>query len=340
MSIGARGNRAEAVALYHRMLDEVATVPGVSATGAAGTLPMGATSLKGSDFEIRSRPKPESAPPLFTMYTAVTAGYFETLGVPLVGGRAPARPDEEQNRPVAWVNRAFAHQFLDDRAVGEGIKIQETWLEIAGVVGDLRTTGLNEEVRPMVYLTLGNPSAPADVMYAVVRTSGDPASLAPSLRAAVDRVDPTVPLTLRTMEEVLSASVAQTTFTLTLLATAAVIGLVLGVVGLYGAISYIAAQRTGEIGVRLALGAKPATVCAMVLRQGTAVALAGVVVGLLAAWFSARFMASLLFEVSPYDPVTYAVVALLLMTVSTFATYVPARRAAATDPIQALRNEG
>jgi predicted permease len=341
LSLGARGDRAQSVAIYHRLLDEMATVPGVSAAGAAGTLPVAATSLTGSNFEVRSRVRSDSDPPLFTMYTAVTAGYFETLAAPLVEGRAPARSDADRALDVAWVNRAFARQFLDGRAIGERIRIAEgAWLEVVGVVGDLRTSGLGDDVRPMVYLPTSNSAVSLDVMYAVVRTRGDPASLGPALRTAVDRVDATVPLTMRTMEDIVSASLAQKTFTLTLLAIAAAIGLVLGVVGLYGAVSYIASQRTAEIGVRLALGAKPASVCFMVLRQGTTVAAVGIVVGLVAAWSAARFMSSMLFEVSAHDPITYASVALVLAAVSVFATYVPARRAAGVDPVRALRNDG
>ena len=141
------------------------------------------------------------------------------------------------------------------------------------------------------------------------------------------------------MDEIVSASLAQTTFTVTLLSIAAMIGLILGLVGLYGALSYIAAQRTREIGVRLALGAQPTVVRLMVLRQGLVVALAGTAVGLAVAWPSARLMSSMLFGVSAHDPATYVVVTLLLITVSMFATYIPARRAASVDPVQALRSD-
>jgi ABC-type antimicrobial peptide transport system permease subunit len=175
----------------------------------------------------------------------------------------------------------------------------------------------------------------------VIRTSGDPASLAPSLRAAVDRVDASVPLTTaRTMEAMIAESLAQASFTITLLSIAAGVSLLLGVVGLYGVIGYIVTQRTAEIGVRLALGAEPSRVRSMVLRQGVGVAVVGVAVGLAAAWASTHVMASLLFEVSARDPVTFATVAVVLIAVSALATYLPARRAAAIDPVQALRNQG
>ena len=316
VSLGAQKDRARAVTFYYQVLDELAGAPGVEAVGAASNLPVAAGSLNGASFEIRSRPRPDGEVLPFTMYSAVTAGYFETLGVPLLGGRAPERTDSEQGRSVAWVNNAFARQFLDNRAIGESLKIQEDWLEVVGVVGDLRTSGLREDVRPMAYVPAGNAAVPLDVMHAVIRTGGAPASLAPALRSAVDRVDPSVPLTtVRTMSDIIEASLAQASFTVTMLAIAASVALVLGVVGLYGVISYIVAQRTAEIGVRLALGADPTSVRVMVLRQGVTVAIVGVIVGLGAAWASTRFMASLLFEVSAHDPVVFATVALTLTVV-------------------------
>jgi putative ABC transport system permease protein len=341
VSLGAQANRARAVTFYHRVLDEIARVPGVAAVGAASSLPVEAAGMTGSNFALRSRPRPESEIPTFVMYTAVAAGYFETLGVPLLEGRPPERSDADQRRPVAWVNRTFARQFLDGRAVGEAIRIQDTWLEIVGVVGDVRTFGLREDVRPMAYLPLSNAAVGLDFMHAVIQTEGAPASLAPALRAAVDRVDASVPLTTaRTMSDIVAASLAQASFTLTLLAIAAGVALVLGVVGLYGVISYIVTQRTVEIGVRLALGAEPARVRIMIVRQGVTVAVAGVIVGLVAASALTRLMASLLFEVSARDPVTFATVALALTAVSALATYLPARRAAGIDPLHALREQG
>ena len=339
ISLGAQEDRQRAVTFYHQVLDEMARLPGVEAIGAASTLPVAATSLTGSSFEIRTRPRPKSAVPPFTMHSAVTAGYFETLGVALIQGRMPERTDAEQARAVAWVNKTFARQFLDDRAVGEAIQLQEVWLDIVGVVGDLHTSGLDEAPRPMVYVPAGNAAGALETMYAVIRTSGAPSSLAGSLRAAVDRVDPTVPLaTPRTMAEIIDLSLAQASFTVTLLAIAAGVALVLGVVGLYGVISYIVAQRTMEIGVRLALGADPAAVRRMVLRQGITVAAAGVIVGLGLAWVSTQLLSSVLFEVSARDPLIFATVPIVLIAVSALAVDLPARRAARLDPLLALRD--
>jgi putative ABC transport system permease protein len=339
ISPGAQDDRRRAVTFYHQVLDELARLPGVDAIGAASSLPVAATSLTGSSFDIRSRPRPDSAVPAFTMHSAVTAGYFETLGVPLIEGRLPERVDAEQLRPVAWVNRTFARQFLDDRAIGESIQLQEVWLDIVGVVGDLRTSGLDEPARPMLYVPAGQAGGALDTMYAVLRTSGDPSTLAGSLRAAVDRIDPSVPLmTPRTMTAIIDASLAQASFTVTLLAIASAVALALGVIGLYGVISYIVSQRTVEIGVRLALGADPGAVRRMVLRQGVTVALVGIVLGLAIAAATTRLLSSVLFEVSARDPLTFASVSVVLALVSALAVDLPARRAARLDPLRALRD--
>jgi putative ABC transport system permease protein len=337
MSVGTRTERAQALREYEQMLDEMRRTPGVRSVGGATTLPIAPTSLNGSDVEVRSRPPARNAPPLFTMVSGVTAEYFETLGARLVAGRTPTPVDVAQNRAVAWINQTFARRYVSHRPIGESVRLHDSWFEVVGVVGDLNTSGLAADVQPMVYLPASSPVVTLDAMHAVVRTNGDPASLAPSLRRAVERIDRTIPVTLRTMQDVIAASLAQATFTVTLVTIASAIGLVLGIVGLYGAISYITAQRTTEIGVRLALGAPPAGVALMVLRQGATVTAIGIAVGLAGAWSGARFIASMLFGLSARDPVTYVAVVTLLMAVSALATYVPARRAAHIDPVNALR---
>ncbi|HEU4688365.1 MAG TPA: ABC transporter permease, partial [Vicinamibacterales bacterium] len=340
ISLGPR-DRVQAVRLYQRMLDEVAGLPGVVAHGAANSLPVSVRSMRGGSFEIESRPRPDTEIPFVTMYMAVTPGFFETLGVPLLAGRAPEWVDAERDTHPIWVNETFARTYLDNKAVGERIELEDTRMEIVGVVGDIRSFGLQEDVRPFAYVALGNPAVSLDLMQVVVRTSTTPGSITSALRAAVDRVDASVPVTtVQTMTDVVASSLAQTWFTMILLACAAGGALVLGMIGLYGVIRYVVAQRTAEIGLRIALGARPGDVRAMVLWQGLSVTLAGVIVGLVAAWASTRLMASLLFEVSPNDPMTFITVPLALVAVSVIATYLPARRAALIDPSQALRDEG
>lgn len=343
VSLGREPDRARMAVFYHRVIDEISTLPGVLSVGAASSLPIAATSMNGSSFAIESRPRAETAIPPVTMYHAVMAGYFETLGMPLVAGRAVDRLDADQARPVVWVNETFARQFLDGRALHERIRIgndDAPWLEIVGVVGDVRTFGLREEIRPMAYLPISTPvtGVSLDVMQIVVRTAGPPASLAPLLRPAIDRVSPSAPLTAtRTMTDIVASSLAQMSFTMTLAGIAAAMALVVGAIGLYGVISYIVSQRTAEIGVRMALGAQPRDVRAMVLRQGLRVVVLGIVVGLGAAAAATQVLKSLLFEVSAHDPLTFALVTVVLLAVSVVAIYVPARRAAAVDPVRAIR---
>jgi predicted permease len=343
VSVGSGTDRVRTTAFYHQVLDEIAGLPGVTSVGASNSLPIEAGGMNGASFAIESRPRAESDLHPVAMYQAVTAGYFETLGMRTIEGRAPTRDDDIQGRRVVWVNEAFAREFLDNRAIGERIRFESDWLEIVGVVSNVRTFGLREDIRPLAYLPLGVPmrTVALDVMLVVMRTAAAPASLAPALRQAVDRVDPSVPLLrVRTMEEIVDASFARLSFTMTLMVIAAVLALVLGLVGLYGVISYVVSQRTAEIGVRLALGARPGQVRAMVLRQGLSVALVGVGVGLVAAAAATRILGSLLFEVSGRDPVTFGIVALTLIAVSALATYLPARRAASIDPLQAVRQDG
>jgi predicted permease len=339
VSLGTRVEHSRAVGIYRRVLDEIATIPGVTAAGGTSALPLGGSSMSGSSIEIRSRPAPANGPPLFTIFMGVTDGYFETLGVPLREGRLPVRADLDEDRPVAWVSETFARRFLGNSVLGESVHLNERWLEVVGVVGDVKTFGLQEDMRPMMYVPLSNRSANVELLHAVIRTSLAPGVLAGALRQVVDRVDSSAPLTaIRTMEEAVAGSMAGASFTMVMLAIAAALAVVLGFVGLYGVISYVVAERAAEIGIRLALGADPRGVRLMVLRQALVVAAAGVVIGVVAALASTRVMASLLFEVSAYDPLTFVGTAGVLMAVSAAAAHFPARRAAAIDPLVAIRD--
>ena len=344
VSLGGATDRARMAVFYQQVLDTVAALPGVTSAGAGTSLPIAATRMNGSSFDIQSRPRTDDQIKPVTMFHAVMPGYFETLGIRLIDGRLPERADADPARHVAWVNETFARSFLDGRAVGERIRISDhpTWLEIVGVVGDVRTFGLREEIRPMTYLPLGTPVPNVDLgtMQIVVATTGTPASLAPLLRPAVDRVDRSVPLTAtRTMTEIVSSSLAQMSLTITLVTLAALIALALGAVGLYAVISYVVSQRTAEIGVRMALGARPSDVRRLVLWQGLSVVVAGLIAGLAAAAAASQLLGSLLFEVSARDPVTFAAVAALLLAVSAAAIYPQVQRAVAVDPVRAIREE-
>ena len=342
VSLGGQPDRARLTVFFRRALEEIAGLPGVISVGASNSLPIEAT-MNGSSFAIESRPTAPNAIPPVTMYQVVTDGYFETLGLSVRAGRAPTRADASDGRSVAWVNETFARRYLENRAIGERIRLDKYWLEIVGVVSDARIFGLREEIRPVAYLPLGTPvtGVGLDVMQVVIRTAASPASVAGHLRQALDAVDASVPLTrTRTMDDIVASSLAENAFTMLLLVIAATVAVALGVVGLYGVISYTVKQRTAEIGIRLAIGAQPGHVRRMVLGQGLSVALVGVAIGLIVAAIASRFMGSLVFEVSTRDPITFAVVALMLIAVSAAASYLPARRAASIDPARALREDG
>jgi ABC-type antimicrobial peptide transport system permease subunit len=234
---------------------------------------------------------------------------------------------------------------LNDKAIGEQVFFggrDTVWMTIVGVVKDIRTFGLREDVKPMAYFPLSTkvPSVQVSDVILSVKTNGDPAALTSSVRAAVHSVAPTSPVTnARTMDEVVATSTAQTSLTMTVLGLAAGVALLLGAIGLYGVIGYVVTQRTREIGVRIALGAMPAKVGTMVLRQGMVLAIAGVVAGLIGAAALSRLMESILFQVPSRDPLTFAVVPVVLLGVSAVAAYLPARRAAGVSPMEALRNE-
>jgi putative ABC transport system permease protein len=340
VSVGAR-DRARAVVLYHRILDEVAGLPNITTVGAANILPFEATRMSGSGVAIQSRSPVQNQIRPIARYKAVTAGYFETMRMPLLEGRAPVRADADQNHSVVWVNETFVRTLLAGRTVGEHLTIEGRALEIVGVVGDVREFGLREEVRPTAYLPLGViPSVGHDIMYVVARTGAAAPPSASALRAAVDRVDPSVPTTaVRMMNEIVGASLAPMSFTMTLLMIAASVAVLLAVIGLYAVARYMVSQRTHEIGVRLALGAQPREVRIMILRQNLAAGLLGVVLGLLTASALTRVLSSLLFDVSAHDWVTFGAAAIAITTVSVVATYLSTRRATRVDPVVALRYE-
>jgi putative ABC transport system permease protein len=211
-------------------------------------------------------------------------------------------------------------------------------MTIVGIIGDVKHFGLDADARPEIYIS--SDQAPPDGPFMIVRTTTDPTSLASSVRAQVAGMNKDQPLnTIQTMDEVLSASVAQRRFNMTLLGLFAALALLLAAVGIYGVISYSVAQRRQEIGLRMALGAQARDVLAMIIAQGTKLALAGVGIGLVASLFLTRLMTSLLYGVSATDPVTYLAVSLLLVGLALLASYIPARRAARVDPMVALRHE-
>jgi ABC-type antimicrobial peptide transport system permease subunit len=280
------------------------------------------------------------------MYAAVSRGFFETMAIPLRLGRTMSVQDDQAGTNAVWVNEEFVRRHLAGLdPLRERIQLggqEAPWREIAGVVGDVRTFGLDEEVGALVYVPMAmrEQFVAIDLMQLVVHTDAPTGAVLPAVRAAVAQLDSRVPLTTaRTMEDVLAESIAGPSFIMAVLGIAALVALALGAIGLYGVIAYVVAQRTREIGVRLALGAPPARVRRMVLGQGLSVVAAGAVLGLAGALALTRLMRGVLFEVPPFDPVTYAAVLALLAVVSVLAAWLPARRASRVDVVSALHAE-
>lgn len=347
ISPGAARDKASIARLTEDILDQVRALPGVVSAGATNALPLDRNGMtNGGSFRIQSRPRADDELPPVAMYAIVTDGLHETLRTTLIEGRSMVRDDERNGGRVALVNETFARQFLDGRALGEriafGAQTDTAWHEIVGVVADVRTFGLREDVRPMAYIPITSPitGARAAIVHIAARTDGDPAALAPMIRSIVRRTAPDVPIaTSRTMTAISDAALAETSFTMMILSVAAVVALLLGAVGLYGVIGYVVSQRTREIGVRIALGAVPAGVRRMVLRQGLVLAAIGTAIGLVGAALLTRLLDAVLFQVDSRDPATFLAVAALLLVVSALAAWFPARRASAISPLEALQAE-
>jgi putative ABC transport system permease protein len=279
-------------------------------------------------------------------YRSVTPDYFRALNIPVVQGRAFEERDHAASPLVVLINQATAERdFAGENPVGKRINTgpvdrnnQPVWFEIVGVVANVRSLELNTEPTPEIYL-----SHAQDVfggMSFVIRTTGEPTSVAAAVRQAVQEVDKAQPVSdIRTMENIVSDSVTQPRFNLLLLGIFGSLALLLSAAGIYGVTAYSVTQRTHEIGIRLALGARPVDVLKMVVGQGMLLILIGVGIGVVASIFLTRLMTTLLFGVGATDPMTFAVVALILTGVALVACFVPARRAAKTDPMVALRYE-
>ena len=324
-------------------------VPGIR--GAAGGMQLpdrgGASSDLLSPFlEIEGRPVARDARPR-TAYVPTQPGYFRVLGIPLVNGRDFTDRDSLESPRVAVINESLARSYFgNENPIGKRLKL-DLWLlfgsetpmrEIVGVVGDVTHAGISGAARPLVYIPFAQ--RPFNISYVVVKTDSDPASFVPAIRAAVRSVDPDQPIyDVRTLEDRIGMSVAQERFNALLLAMFSGLALLLAAIGLYGVLSYSVAQRTHEMGVRLALGADPRDVLGRVMREGATLIAAGLLIGVAGATALTGLVEGLLFGVSPLDPRIHLTVAVVLMLVAMAACWIPARRAARVDPLVALRYE-
>ncbi len=336
---------------FERILERVSQVPGTGSAALISQTPLaGPTSSNGLIPDGRP-PVPESQ--INSELHLITPTYFETMGILVKRGRPFGGQDHAGAPRVMIINETLARQaWPGEDPVGKRIACCEgtpeggpVWKEVVGVVGDVRSAGLGADVDPEFYLPVTQaPERSWDwiqrSMNVVARTEGDPAAVARNIRQAVWEIDPSLPVyDLQTLKQVMRSSTAGTRFNMLLLLMLGAAGLVLAAVGVYGIIAYSVSQRTHELGIRMALGAEPGRVSAMVVRQGAVLAATGLVLGVPASLVASRVLASLLSGVTPTDPLTYAAVALLLATVALLASYVPARRAARVDPVIALRSE-
>jgi predicted permease len=338
----------EAAGFFRQLRDRMAGQPGVEAVGIAQRAPLSG-GLPFVTTGVEDHPRGPEDMPIFSNQVAVAEGYFEAMGIRVVEGRAFQAGDGADGSRSVIVSENFARQWWPDasplgRRLGDGGPDGADWWNIVGVVSDVTHQDLQSPPEEMVYFpTVVGPAAnPQSIRTAdiVVRATSSPLQILPTLRREVRELNPRVPLSNpRTMEQVFGEATARTSFTMTMLGTASGIALLLGLIGIYGVISYVVSQRTKEIGVRMALGATAPSVKGMVVRQGLWLAVAGVTLGLVAAGALSSVMASLLFGVSALDPLTYGLVGGALVAVSLVASWLPARRAAGVDPSVALRED-
>jgi putative ABC transport system permease protein len=329
---------AQRVQFYERVLQRVAALPGVASVGVTSHLPLTGYNM-GAGLRVEGRAPQPGGVEVLAPIARVNADYFRTMGIALRAGRFFGDGDIAGAPGVAVLSETLAHKlFPDEDPLGKRFSIGDRSTTVIGVVNDIRYTGLDGEVEQAVYLSYRQ--LPRAGMALLLRSTAEPSNLAPALRSAVHEVDPALPVyDVVTMEERLSNSVAARRFNLLLLGGFAALALLLACVGVYGVIAYIVTGRTQEVGIRMALGAQSADVVRLFIKQGMALVMLGVGIGLLGAYALTRVMSSLLFGVSANDVGTFAGVTMLLSLVALLACYLPARRAAQIDPLVALRHE-
>jgi putative ABC transport system permease protein len=328
------------IAFYDRLYERLRALPGVESLGAVNILPLsGSYSCDG--FHIATRPVPEGQEPCAEVRSA-SPDYFATMGIRLIKGRLLTDRDNESSRRVVVINEALAREFFPvEDPVGRQLvyssRRQNDAREIVGVVGDVHHFGMQTEPRPEFYVPQRQPPS-YHGMTIVLRTTGRPSDLVPHIRTAARELEPDAPLyNVRTIEELLGRSVSEERLRTLLLSSFAALALLLAVIGTYGVLSIAVAHRTQEMGIRLALGADRSDVVRLVVGQGLRPILAGAVLGLAVSFLVSRALTVFLFRVSTADPLTFAVVPLLIAAAGILAVWIPARRACRVDPASVLR---
>jgi putative ABC transport system permease protein len=330
---------------FAAFMERIEAIPGVRSAGAiAGGVPMSGSSFV-IGFEVEGREPLPLGQSQSLNTRVVTPDYFRTLGIPVITGRGFVPQDRADAPQVVVLNQAAVREFFpDEDPIGQ--RIVMGWTrdgnpvggEVVGLVGDVRQTGLGDAFIPEIYIP--HAQVPTGAMTVVVRAAADPLDLVGIVRAELMALDPNLPISnVRTMEDVLATSVAEPRFYMMLLTVFAAVALLLAAIGIFGVMSYSVTQRTGEIGIRLALGAAPGDVLTLVVGQGAGLIAAGTGLGVLGAFGTTRLLSSLLFGVGATDPAIFTLVPALLMAVALLSCYIPARRATKVDPLVALRAE-
>jgi putative ABC transport system permease protein len=323
------------------ILSRIEHVPGVVSAGSILWAPL--SGLKSATtFRVAGRPLPKPGQEPVTAVSIVTPDYFSSMSIPLIRGRLLTLRDRANTTPVVLVSQSLAHMYFQGiDPIGQHLFVswdRDVQYEITGVVGDVKHDGLDQDAMPAVYFAEAQEPARAGTL--MIRTSADPMKLAPVIEQVIHAYDKDQAIgDIQPLDAVLSKSIARPRFQSVLLASFAGLALLLAVIGIFGVMSYSVVQRTREIGIRVALGASRGEVLRLVVGQGVALAVVGIVTGLAGALALTRYLRSLLFETSPTDPLTFVAVSLILCIVAVAASYFPARRATQVDPMQALRYE-
>lgn len=332
-------DEAQRIQFYQNLAERVVSLPAVTDEGAVSSLPL-TPSVGWGGIEVEGYIPPANQPELQVDKRVATTDYFHAMQIPLISGRFFAASDTDKSQPVVLVDQKMANRFWPQGdAVGKRVRQgHRPWMTVAGVVGVVKEYGLDTDTRMVVYFP--HAQAPAGTMYLVARTAGDPAAVTGSIIEQVHALDADVPVfDIATMQQRFHDSMARQRFSTSMLAAFATFALILAAIGIYGVMSFLVAQGTPDIAIRLALGAQRGSILSLVLQQGMLLALLGITAGLLGAFIFTRLMAALLFNVGASDPLTFLGVATLLTLVALAACYLPARRAMRVDPMVALRYE-
>jgi putative ABC transport system permease protein len=325
------------IAFFDEVLRRVSALPGVRNAAISAALPLSAKRIT----PLLPEGQPEVPLPQrpFLDIEAISPQWFQTMRVPMRGGREFTVADNGQAPKVLIVNETFARRFWPNQnAVGKHITVGRSPVpaEIVGVAADVKNNGLEQETQAQLYLPF--PQLPWGDMNLLVRTVVPPQTITSAVRAQIAAVDPDQPITnIQTVDELIASSRSQPRFTMLLLGAFSATALLLAVIGIYGVLAYSVAQRQHEFGIRLALGAGRADILRLVVRQGLVLAIAGIAAGLVASFFLTSLLSSIIYKVSTRDLVTFSLTPALFLCIALLASYLPARRATKVDPIEALR---